>query len=682
VAHNQTSRGRRSTNESEALRSRLAEFEHALSTLRAEVARLRRTETELRDKTALLESIFRAAPVGVGLVRDRVLLEVNARVCEMSGYDAGELIGKDARLLYPSQTDYEYVATEKSRQIRDCGTGTIETRWQRKDGSVIDVLLSSSPLDLGDLSAGVTFSALDITQQKAVIRALRESEERFSKAFRHSPALMAITSLPEGLIHEVNDTFLDTLGYERHQVVGQTTVQLGLWTDSRQRDALVRAVQRSGRAGPIELCFKTSSGGKMHGLLSADVIRLGNQPYLLSSLLDITERRRHEAAQQRLELQLRQTAKLESLGLLASGVAHDFNNLLVGIVANAGLALSQLPGSGSVTDYVRDIETAASRAAELVRQLLAYVGRGRSAVERVDLAPLAAEMGHLLTASIPKSTRLDFDFAPRAPATEADPAQLRQVIMNLITNASDAIGDGGGVITVSTELVDCDEACLRDAYFDAHLSSGQYVCLAVSDTGMGMDAETQAKIFDPFFSTKRSGRGLGLAAVLGIVRSHHGTVKVQSRPGQGTRFEVLLPAATAPPPVAEHAPEPTRSWQAQGGVLLIDDEAVVRKVGKRLFTHLGFDVVVACNGREGVRLFEQDPERFVLVVCDLSMPEMSGEETLHQLRRVRPAVRVLMTSGYDSEALAERMAALGVAGFLQKPYQLATVIGIVRQALE
>lgn len=399
------------------------------------------------------------------------------------------------------------------------------------------------------------------------------------------------------------------------------------------------------------------------------------------SALDTTDLVRAEEERRRLDLQVQQTQKLESLGVLAGGIAHDFNNLLVAILGNAGLALMELPPESPAWQTVLAIETAAQRAAELTRQMLAYSGKGKFVIEQLNLSRVVEEMAHLLEISVSKRAVLKYRFAPDLPAIEGDATQLRQVIMNLITNASDAIGDRSGVISVSTGLIDADAAYLKTAYMDDDLPEGQYVYLEVADTGIGMDAETAARIFDPFFTTKFTGRGLGLAAVLGIVRSHRGAIKLSTVPGRGTTFTILFPAAGPPaPPGPAPAPETASAPLPRAVILVVDDDETVRAVTRRMLELSGFTVLLAADGAEAVALYRERPG-IDLVLLDLTMPAMDGEETFRELRRLDPGVRVILTSGYSEQDAADRFAGTGLAGFIQKPYRPQDLIEKVRVAL-
>lgn len=389
-----------------------------------------------------------------------------------------------------------------------------------------------------------------------------------------------------------------------------------------------------------------------------------------------------EAERRKLEAQMLQTQKLESLGVLAGGIAHDFNNLLTSVIGYADLARGELPAASTARGFIEEAMVGARHAAELTQQMLAYSGRGTLIVEPVQLSTLVSDITRLLEVSISKKCVLRFDLMEDLPACLGDATQLRQVIMNLIINASDAIGDRSGVIAITTGVAWCDRAYLAENFINDTLAEGLYVHLEVADTGSGMSAETRARIFDPFFTTKFTGRGLGLAAVLGIVRGHKGSIRVYSEPGRGTTFKLLLPAE----PKAElvtTAPAPeTALWRGTGSALVIDDEESIRALTRHMLVQMGFEVTVASDGREGVEVFRQMSGSNPLVLLDLTMPHVDGAEAFAQLRRIRPDVRVILMSGYSEHSIATKFAGKGPLGFIQKPFRLNELRELVRASVD
>jgi PAS domain S-box-containing protein len=390
---------------------------------------------------------------------------------------------------------------------------------------------------------------------------------------------------------------------------------------------------------------------------------------------DITERKRFEE-------KLLQSAKLESLGVLAGGVAHDFNNLLVGILGNASLALETLSSNNPARSMIRDILAASERAALLTRQLLAYAGKGRFVVESISLSDLVREISNLVQTSIPKSVQLRFELQENLPPIEGDAGQLHQLVMNLVINGAEAIGaDQSGTLLVTTGVQDVDDAYLKTTFSTIEIQPGKYVTLEVHDTGCGMDEDTIQRIFDPFFTTKFTGRGLGLAAVQGIVRGHRGAMKVYSTPGRGTTFKVILPCADQTQVKNAHTPA-EQMLAGTATILVIDDEPLVRGTSKSMLEHYGYTVVVAESGKEGVDLFNVLADRVSLVLLDMTMPVMSGEETLRHLKTSQPDVKVILSSGYNEVEAIQRFTGKGLAGFIQKPYSAATLAEKVKSVLE
>ncbi|MHC4715654.1 MAG: PAS domain-containing hybrid sensor histidine kinase/response regulator, partial [Planctomycetota bacterium] len=404
----------------------------------------------------------------------------------------------------------------------------------------------------------------------------------------------------------------------------------------------------------------------------------------LAVIRDSTQRIRADQERRKLEAQVQQTQKLESLGVLAGGIAHDFNNLLVAILGNADLALGDLSDVSPARASVLEIKKASMRAADLAHQMLAYSGRGRFVVTAVNLNELVEEMGGLLKVSISKKITLNYTLAGDLPPVEADAAQIRQVVMNLITNASEAIGDEPGIISIRTGVTDADRDYLAEAQLGQSLPAGRYVYLQVTDTGCGIDPQNLPKLFEPFYTTKFTGRGLGLAAVLGIVRGHHGAIKVESQVGEGTSFRLLLSRAAEAPAQAPAAaaPAPARAPRGRGAILVVDDERTVRELARKALQREGFTVLTAADGREGVAVFGEHADEISAVLLDMTMPEISGEEAFDALRRICPDVPILLASGYAEEDVTGRFEGRDLAGFIHKPFELRELIAKVRRVTE
>lgn len=397
---------------------------------------------------------------------------------------------------------------------------------------------------------------------------------------------------------------------------------------------------------------------------------------------DVTEKKLREEENRKIQERMQRSQKLESLGVLSGCIAHDFNNLLMGILGNTSLALLELQPESPARESVKQIETVALRAAELTNQMLAYSGKSKSVVKLLNLANLVRDMAHLLEVSISKKIKLIYDFTTKIPLVEGDPVQIRQVVMNLIINATEAIGDKYGTITLSIREQDCDRYYLASCYVSEEQQEGKYLCLSVSDTGCGMSAETRSKIFDPFFTTKIAGRGLGLAAVLGIVRAHKGAVKLYSEVGKGTNFEILFPCSdkedrTYTPLVkAENG-----KWSGSGTVLVVDDDEIILSVSEQMLRKAGFTALKASDARLAVQLYRENLESIVAIILDVALIGTSAVHVLASLRSIKQNVPILMTSGFSESSATEGISPGSYQGFLQKPFNTEALLGKLQQLL-
>jgi PAS domain S-box-containing protein len=394
---------------------------------------------------------------------------------------------------------------------------------------------------------------------------------------------------------------------------------------------------------------------------------------------DVTERRRHEEEQARFEEQLRQKQKLEGLGILASGVAHDFNNLLTSVLGNAQLVLMALPDRAPERECLQRVLTAGKRAAELTHQLSTYAGGGKPTFQAVDLCKLVEEMADLLRVSVSKKVALRSALPGNLPTIEGDRTQLSQMLMNLILNASESIGEREGTVRLEAGSLHVDEAFRADAVLGQELREREHVFVRVSDDGPGMDAETQRSIFDPFYTTKFVGRGLGLAVVLGIVRSHRGAIRVQSATGRGTSFTIVFPSASHHTVPQTPALEPRPRSPTGETILVVDDEPEVREVATRMLEWLGFRVRTACDGVDAVEAFRAQADEIDAVLLDLAMPRMSGDEALDEIRRLRPDACVVLMTGYD--ATQQQGQTREAAPFLRKPFDAQELAEILDRLL-
>jgi PAS domain S-box-containing protein len=558
---------------------------------------------------------------------------------------------------------------------------TLETRVRHKNGSWRWVESVATNL-LHDPSVGaIVFNFRDITERRRTELALRGSEDRY-RAITETASDGIITFDEQGKIVFANKMAVKIFGYESGDLLRQDLDSL--MPDYRQcvHSASLEPADKNSPGVAAELAGLRKDGGQILLEMSFAEFLSDGRRYYTALFRDITQRKY-------LDEQMRQTQKLESLGVLAGGVAHDFNNLLVSIMGNASLALEALPQESPANSRLQDLVQAAKQAAHLTGQLLAYAGKGRFLVQPIDLSAFVTEAANLLQLSIPKNVDLRLQLADGLPAIEADVGQMQQLVMNLVINGAEAIPeDRAGTVLVTTAVQEVTEGCLASSTSPNDIKPGTYVMLKVQDTGIGMAEDTRARIFDPFFTTKFTGRGLGLAAVLGIVRGHKGALQVDSTPGRGSTFKVLFPALQVRAEKAARADEenavPSEKLENLRGtrtILVVDDEEKVRRAVGAMLERYGYKVMLAPDGERAVDLFRNAGSQISLVLLDLTMPVMSGEETLRELKKIRPEVRVILSSGYNEVEAVRHFSGRGLSGFLQKPYTLRELAEKMKSAL-
>ena len=757
-----------------------------------------KSEKALRDNEATLRSVLHAAPVGIGLVKDRILGWSGEWLSRMTGYSAEELRGQSARLLYESDEEFDRVGTVKYYQIRAAGFGTVQTRWKTKDGALLDVLLSSSAIDPEDLSKGVVFSALDMTARHMAEEALKESEQKFRSLFEDSIDAIFITEV-DGTVIDANQSFLDLFGYKKEEMLGTSVIKT--YANPADRDRFGQDIEKDGSIRNYPLRLIKRDGAEMDCLLTGTVRKaiegkilgyrgiirditdrkraaeslaqsekkyrdlyetmpdgfaavssegritsfnrafkemLGYEDEEIYKLTyeDITPREWHQRETEiiqnqvlkrgysdvyqkeyvkkdgtrfpvelrtyvisddsgnytgmwafvrdisktvALQKQLLQAQKMEAVGTLAGGIAHDFNNLLQAILGYTELVLRRKQKDEKDYADLEKVYLAGKRGADLVQSLLMFSRKAEPKFRPVNLNQEILEAQKLLYRTIPKKININLNLSGDLRPIHADPSQIGQVLMNLGVNARDAMPDGG-TLTLQTANVELDED-----YCATHLEvkPGPYVLLGISDTGEGMDRETLAHIFEPFFSTKEVGKGtgLGLAMVYGIVKQHEGYIMCYSELGHGTTFKIYLPAIHT----EEESETQTEEMLIEGGtetILLVEDEEVLRELGTDLLNSFGYEVITASNGKEALEIYKREGERISLVILDLIMPEMDGKQCLVEILRVDPQARILIASGYSENGPITRTPLTGAKGFVEKPYNMRKLLQTIRDVLD
>ncbi|MGD9781409.1 MAG: transporter substrate-binding domain-containing protein [Kiritimatiellia bacterium] len=513
---------------------------------------------------------------------------------------------------------------------------------------------------------------------------LRISHEYFAAVFDGINEALFIHDAETGDILDVNRRTLEMYGYSTREEI--TAVHLGMLSAGPPPYSLEDAlewIRKARTEGPqvFEWNARHKDGHCFMVEISIRHAQIGSDRRMVVSVRDISDRKAAEEKRLNVERRLQEAQKLESLALLAGGVAHDFNNLLTAILGNVDLALLDLPQSSPARADLLTAMTATHRAAGLAQQMLAFSGKGRFAVESMHVPDVVHEIAQILRVSISKNADLRLHFPDALPAIEADASQLRQVVMNLVLNASEALDNQPGTIDVSAGVVEGSSLPPSRLWPHEKLADGPYLFIEVADTGSGIPPDILEKIFDPFFSTKFTGRGLGLAAVLGILRSHKGAIQVDSAPGQGTNFRVFFPVQSDAPAPAPAAPRPAAAAADGGLILLVDDEASLRETASKLLARMGFQVLCAADGEQAVNLFRAQSARICGVILDLTLPKLDGVQTFSALRSIRADVPVLVSSGYSQADVRQRFAGLQINGFIPKPYTLDGLRQTLDQAL-
>ncbi len=645
-----------------------------LAGIARDVTELRRTNEELMDARArvsvhldhMLLAIFE-------MDAELRILRWAGRAEELFGWSAGEAEGRlmtEFDIVHPE--DFADVSAAFERLTSGVeNSNTLINRNNHRDGSIRHCNWHNSVLRNPDGTVrSYLCVAQDITEQVQSVEKLRDSDRLLTtliEATNTGYARMDAT----GIILASNDKYIAYFGYNTiEEMIGRSAYDFLPPESIPVFTAAFEKTMRLGYVHDIEVDVKVARGGTIPFEFNAKIEQTSDGLMIHVFYRDISERRKAVDERHAIERKLQDAQKLESLGVLAGGIAHDFNNLLTGILGNASLASTELPADAPVQQNLEQIEKATLRAADLCKQMLNYSGKGRFTIGTLDLNALIQETTELLRLSTSKRAQLHFRLTGDRPFVFADATQLRQVIMNLVINASEATTGGEGILTVATGRIHADAAFLASAYAGPETQPGDYVWFEVADNGSGMSPEVQAKIFDPFFTTKFTGRGLGLAAVLGIIRSHKGAMKVYSELSKGTTFKVLLPAAAAHQIPSIPPPRTSPIWAGKGSILVVDDDEAVRITTTRMLESLGLEVVCAIHGGDAMEHFTQRPD-FSAVLLDLTMPIMDGEATFRALRQARPDVRVLLMSGFNEQEAMTRFTGKGLAGFVQKPFNVA-----------
>ena len=653
-------------------------------TLWFDITERKKAEDKLRESNHFIETII--SSMGQGFI----VHDINSRIVRWNRYMESftglreeDVRGKLPWEVLPGLKELGEPGILK----RALGGETVEVvrEYPEENGWSIYKWLGSTYSPHRDLEGrilGVVAMISDITTRMKAEEALRISEEAYRHILDSVPDSVVITSLWEGRYLYVNDSFTRLTGYQREEVLGRTAAEIGIYVDLGQRQEILEALLATGQVSNMELRHLDSRGQSFETIFSARRIRYRDQDCLVGIGKDLSEIKRSREERERLEEQLRQAQKMESIGTLAGGVAHDFNNILQVI----GGYVQLLSHSAELTEesgrQIAEIDGAVQRASQLVGQLLSFSRKLEPELKILDLNGEIFQAVKMLKRMIPKMINIETDLAPDLRPIQGDSVQLEQVILNLGSNASDAMPEGGR-LTIKSQNISLNNV-LQAQWIG--VPPGEYVLLTVADTGVGIEPELIRHIFDPFYTTKETGRGtgLGLAMAYGIITSHQGRIACTSRPGAGTTFKIYLPVAASEEPPGTY-PVSQAADSASGGsetVLVIDDEENILTIAGEILTGSGYHVLTARDGESALEIYRPRAGEIDLVILDISMPGMGGRRCLEEILELNPAARVIISSGYLEEERDGAAKTPGAAGFIGKPYRLPDLLRKVRAVLD
>jgi PAS domain S-box-containing protein len=658
--------------------------------IQREITERKRVEEALRESEARFKTMFEESPLGIALIDSLTghIYAVNPMFARIAGRTMEEMAQIDwMSITHPDdvQEDLDNMALLNAGKIPGF---QMEKRYLHHDGTPVWINMTIAPILVEDKAHPRHLCMIeDITDRKRVEEALRESENSLRALFDSSPIGIEMYDATGRLVR-ANAACLTLFGLASEDPIKG----FDLFADPNLTEALKAAILRGedvSYQGPFDFervrelsLYPTTR----RGIIELDVMiqpLSGGRGYQVN-VLDITERKRAEEKHDALHAQLLQAQKADSLGRMAGAIAHHYNNLLGAVLLNLELAQSKLPSDAGARKYLADATKVSQRAAEISQQMLAYLGQERGRRVPSDLCETCREVLPLLRAALPRNARLRTEFPGEGAIIRADALQMKRVLTYLAANAGEAIGDGGGSVAVAIDVIPAADIH-APRFFPAgwEPKAETYVCLSVADTGCGMTPEILDKAFDPFFSTKFTGRGLGLPVVMGIVMAHEGACAVETSPGQGTTCRVFLPViAERPVQLRKAEPVEARAVEGRSLVLVVDDEPMLRNSTRSILRLLGYEVLEAADGAEAVEVFRQHHDRIRCVLCDLTMPRLDGWATLKALRSIRPDVAVILTSGYDEAQVMAGEQPERPQAFLQKPYASADLKAALAAALK
>jgi PAS domain S-box-containing protein len=642
------------------------------STIVSDITARKRAEKSLRESETQYRLLFDSNPLPMWVfdLKSLAFLAVNEAAVRHYGFSRDEFADMTILDIRPD-ADIPRLREHVSRSTRGLQEAEV-WRHRKKDGSIIQVEITAHSLDFQSREAELIL-AYDITKRKRDEERLRQSEERFSKAFRSSPFGITIATESEGRIVDANPAFLKMVGYNREHVIGRTAKEINLCTDAQQDDLIRQQLANQDQAKLFEFRFRARSGEIRLAQFATERIHLHDEPCVLAIIHDITEAIH-------LELQFRQAQKMEAIGRLAGGIAHDFNNLLSVIIGYCEIAPEHLDSEHPVGKHVEQIKKAGERAASLTRQLLAFSRQQVLQPRTLNLNDVVNNVSKMLLRVIGEDISLVLRPAERLSSVRVDLGQVEQVLMNLAVNARDAMPEGGKIVIETADVE------LNESYIQLHepVIPGSYVMLSMSDTGVGMDAATLSRIFEPFFTTKEQnqGTGLGLSTVYGIVKQSRGYIWVYSEVFRGTTFKIYLPSLDQPAESLLSPNTPVIFATGTETILVVEDDEPLRKVIVSLLQGSGYMVLEAQNASTAIDIAQHYEGDIALLLSDVIMPGKSGPDLALDVKRCRPSVQLLYVSGYAGDMIAHQGVLDPGMTLVSKPFSKEALLTKVRAVLD
>ncbi len=645
-----------------------------------DITERKRAEEALRESEERFRSLYENSTIGLyRTTPDGQILMANPALVRMLGFDSFEELAERDLEKEGFELDFPRDKFKKAMEDKDVIRG-LETPWKRRDGSTVFVRESAKVMR--DNTGNAVYyegTVEDISDKKKAELALRDSETRLRTIFESAKEGMFLAD-KKGNYVDVNPAGCEMIGYAKAELLNSNVETLLFPEDFEMAFRLGREIKSSGIDIP-EIRLKRKDESEIWVDMTVTPIKFGAENLLLGIKRDITEKKKAEQEQRKLEARIQQSQKLESLSVLAGGIAHYFNNMLTGVIGNANIALMDLSPASPVRFNIEELEKVAQKAAVLTNQMLAYSGKGRFVVKSVNITELIRKTDHLIGIAVSNRIGVIYNLEDELPYIDADPSQIRQLVVNLMANASEAYDGEAGTIKISTGVKRCDKKYLEGTYYYEAQPEGQYVFLEIADDAAGMDEMVLDKLFDPFFSTRFTGRGLGMAAVLGIVRGHSGAIKVVSKSGEGTDIVVLFPPSDRHTDNKDAKQSSQHNLRGKEVILVVEEEENVAGIVKKTLERYDYSVIISSDTPEGISALRQQPDAVEVILLNVVEPTLFNFSSLKKIREINPHLKIILTSGYSEELTLEFLEEHKVEGFLQKPYQMLNILKEIRRVL-